>query len=194
MGYYIEVVESDVKIKKEKFADALMLIKALHGQETIKDSSGAHFSWVQHNFYKRTELHDALCDWRWEPEYDDEGNICNLSFLGEKLGDDDKLLQAIAQCVEAGSYILVKGEDGHQWRWFFNGSVCKEEDSIVVFENDTEISVIEKDKFVKLLQQFLESAPEIVVDKSREEVAKAVEASNDHAYIVQLWSNYLTGH
>ena len=57
---------------------------------------------------------------------DTDGNITELTFIGEKLGNDFEMFQWIAPYVQDGSYIWMIGEDGDQWRWVFRSGVCKE--------------------------------------------------------------------
>ncbi len=57
---------------------------------------------------------------------DPDGNITELKFKGEKLGDDLEMFRSIAPYVQDGSYIWMMGEDGSQWRWVFQSGVCKE--------------------------------------------------------------------
>lgn len=59
-------------------------------------------------------------------QLDQDGNITELEFIGEKLGDDFKMFQSIAAYVQDGSYIWMIGEDGVQWRWVFRAGICKE--------------------------------------------------------------------
>jgi len=126
MGYYIELMESSFMILKENQDAALTAIKALAGKETIKDSSGMHFSWVNtENFLKAKTIHDALKEWHWETQVNQKGDIFDLYFTGEKLGDDNVLFDAIAPYVEDG-YIQMKGEDDYVWRWIFKGGQMRE--------------------------------------------------------------------
>lgn len=106
--------------------DAAKAIQALHGQETIHDGSGAHFSWVNNNFHKRKDFVSLMDEWRWEVELDDDGHVCNITFNGQKLGDDMILFKAIAPFVVPGSYIEMQGEDDCLWRWVFDGKTCTE--------------------------------------------------------------------
>lgn len=127
MGYYMQKREGDVFIAKEDQDKALQAIKDLVGKETITDSSGSHFSWVNtHEFLKATTLSEALIAWRWETELDDEDNIIDLYFNGEKYGDDGVVFAAIAPYVKAESYMEMSGEDGAIWRWIFDGQSCAE--------------------------------------------------------------------
>lgn len=59
-------------------------------------------------------------------QLDSDGNITELEFIGEKLGNDFKVFQSIAHYVQDGSYIWMVGEDGSQWRWVFQSGVCRE--------------------------------------------------------------------
>lgn len=54
------------------------------------------------------------------------GNITELTFKGDKLGDDFEMFRSIAPYVQDGSYIWMMGEDGSQWRWVFQSGVCRE--------------------------------------------------------------------
>lgn len=59
-------------------------------------------------------------------QLDTDGNITELEFIGEKLGNDFEMFQSIAPYVQDGSYIWMIGEDGSQWRWVFQSGVCRE--------------------------------------------------------------------
>lgn len=59
-------------------------------------------------------------------QLDSDGNITDVEFIGEKLGNDFTVFQAIAPYVQDGSYIWMVGEDGSQWRWIFQSGICKE--------------------------------------------------------------------
>lgn len=127
MGYRMSVMECNFALKKENHADALEAIKSLAGKETIHDSSGGHFSWVDtKDFLDARHIENALEAWRWEAEFDPDGNINRLCFVGEKLGDCELVFNAIAPYVEENSYIQMLGEDGFQWRWVFSKDGVRE--------------------------------------------------------------------
>lgn len=134
MGYCMSQRATEFFIPKDKLDDCLAAIKLLSGQETIKDGSGGHFSWVDNNFSKARTVFDALDAWRWKVEIDENGNISNITFTGEKLGDDEILFAAIAPFVQAGSYITMQGEDGCVWKWVFDGKTMVEKTGRVVFD------------------------------------------------------------
>jgi len=134
MGYYMYQMESDFTILKENHVRALGAIKALAGQETIEDSSGAHFSWVEtQRFVQASTLEDALKEWRWDAELNDEGDLIDMYFEGQKYGDDEVLFNAIAPFVESGSYIQMRGEDDAIWRWVFEGGKVREVGASITF-------------------------------------------------------------
>lgn len=128
MGYGMDQREAVFTIKKENKSDALKAIRAL-AKEAGKMSGGSwlstsretrHFSWVDMEFVRAKTLEVALEAWRWEPVVDEKtGDITSLTFLGEKLGDDQVLWKAVAPFVESGSYISMYGEDGSNWVWRF---------------------------------------------------------------------------
>jgi len=133
--------QSDSKfcILAKNKAKALEAIKALAKKtdKQIKDSSGFYFSWVNtESFLKATTLEDAFYAWRWEVVASEEGHIHSIMFIGEKLGDDIVLFEAIAPFVKSGSYIDMQGEDGHNWRWSFKKGKCKELSGRVVYDED----------------------------------------------------------
>ena len=135
MGYRMSMMEESFRLSNSRSAEALAAIKALAGGETIHDCSGPHFSWVDsQDFTSAKTLEEALRAWRWDPSLDDEGNIESLWFVGEKLGDDKILFQAIAPFVEPGSYLQMIGDDDSIWRWRFDGFHVHEEPGRIVFD------------------------------------------------------------
>jgi hypothetical protein len=143
MGYCINQVGQRFFIHKKNFSPALSAIKAL-ATRTNEMSGGSWgpvfgrtaswYSWVRtEEFLNAQTLDEALQVWRWEPQIDERGNIYLLNFVGEKLGQDDILFQAIAPYVRNNSYIEMMGEDGARWRWVFRNGECVEKEGKVSF-------------------------------------------------------------
>jgi hypothetical protein len=132
----MHIQEESFRIKRENFVGALSAIKGLAGQETIRDASGRHFSWVDtRKFMEATTLREALRAWRWDVDIEsDDGDAVGIMFEGEKYGDDPKLFDALAPFVEAGSYIEMLGEDGGRWRWIFDGHTCIEKQATITWD------------------------------------------------------------
>ena len=135
---------AEFKIKKKNLAKALAAIKKL-AKKTKQMSGGtwqsgkkteACFSWVStKEFVKAKTLPDALVAWRWSGFINDAGDLVEINFDGEKLGDDPILLEAIAPFVEAGSYIEMEGEEGCHWKWCFDGKTMTGKQGRVVYED-----------------------------------------------------------
>lgn len=124
MGYCIKMTDSNFSIKSENFAKALEALKGAFKEEnmTISDASGKHFSWVSTKRVLDCDtLEKALEEIRYLSVYDENGDICNLVFTGQKYGDEDVFFNALAPYVEAGSYLCFEGEDGDIWTWAFSG-------------------------------------------------------------------------
>lgn len=119
MGYYISVPKVKFLLKAKNIPETVKTIKALHGQESICDSSGPHFSWVDNDFYLLNTIEELLTEFRWKPTKAENGDIIGLQFTGQKWGDDEELFKVIAPYVESGSYIKVIGEEGAKWYWLF---------------------------------------------------------------------------
>lgn len=127
MGYCMEMTDSEFKIKKENFESALKSLKSVFVPENMNcyDRIGnicyPHFSWVDTRIVlKSKSIEEALREIRYDPEYDDNGNICNVKFTGQKRGCEKVFFTALAPYIESGSYISFRGEDGDAWKWSFN--------------------------------------------------------------------------
>jgi hypothetical protein len=128
MGYCMTQQNSKFLIKKENHGAAYRAIQEL-GQ------TGKDFHWVKaSDFANMTDLLSALQEWRWEPSQDDDGNIVDLNFTGEKLGADKELFDAIAPFVEPSSFIEMNGEDHATWRWVFDGKTCRDIEPEIIWE------------------------------------------------------------
>jgi hypothetical protein len=123
--------DTNFVIKKDNKYKALLAIKALYSATAHR----AGYSWVDDDeALNAKNLEDALQAWRWEPAVDVDGNINHIEFVGEKLGDDEKLFKAIALAVENDSYIVMHGEDGCWWRWHFEDGECQEQYGEIVWK------------------------------------------------------------
>lgn len=118
MGYYVSQRGCNFFIAAENKEKALQAIKDL-GDKPM-------FSWVDNKSYLEADtLAKAMNAWRWSIDEEDD-NVVNICFDGEKLGDDEVLFQTIAPFVKADSYIEMDGEEGCLWRWVFDGKRCQE--------------------------------------------------------------------
>ncbi len=144
MGYCMSQRDCNFFIAKENKEKALQAIKDLANIVQEKGGGGGWvgekkvkwFAWVTtENFVNAKTLEEAMNEWRWEINSDDNGDIVGISFVGEKLGDDMILFNAIAPYIKEGSFIDMSGEDGYMWRWKFDGEKVKEIEGTVTFED-----------------------------------------------------------
>lgn len=133
MGYYIEMTDSKFEIKKENFEKALESLKSVFVPENMNccDYIGGkqypHFSWVNtKEVLESNHIVEALEEIRYTPKFDDDGNICDVEFTGQKYGSENVFFNALAPYVESGSYIAFEGEDGDTWEWSFNDGKVKQ--------------------------------------------------------------------
>jgi len=130
------MLRSDFYIASEHHSSALHAIKRLDPREFITHQWNTHFAFVPQESVQIAEtLADALGAWRWSSEVDEEGNIVEIGFEGEKLGHDYILFEAIAPFVREGSSIQIAGEDGRIWRWFFSEGGLQEHEGEVIFRS-----------------------------------------------------------
>lgn len=125
MGYCIEQTESKFKILAKNIPSVVAEIKKLNDKPGyiggFKD-----YSWVTRTDPSVNDISILMDDWRWCVDIDSNGDIDDITFGGEKLGDDVLFLNTIAPFVESESYITMSGEDNYLWRWIFKDGKMKE--------------------------------------------------------------------
>lgn len=145
MGYCVTMDICGIDIPKDKVEACLAAINELHTPENLKQASGGawsagecvsrNYSWVSNppegGF---PSLEAALTEWRYDAHEDPNGNVHLDYFNGEKWGDDEKLIQAIAPFVDEGGSIEVRGEDGAQWRYLFENGAYTEQTAKISWE------------------------------------------------------------
>jgi hypothetical protein len=130
MGYYIEMKESIIKIKRENYNNVIESLKKWASKKTseiryvytddILDSGGID------------EVMEAI---RYPIFLEDD--YCHIDFFsGQKLGDDLEIFSVIAPFIEEDGYIEYIGEDGVNWRYLFKDGEVKEIYPILVWEEE----------------------------------------------------------
>jgi hypothetical protein len=127
MGYYMHQTGGSFIIRAAKIPDALnVLIDFDRGM----NPADASLSPAQ-------QLAAIFSAWRWEIEINEtSGDVTRVTFMGEKLRNDDDLFRSITKFVEAGSYIELLGGDDTSWRWYFDGEDMITRTGTMVFEGD----------------------------------------------------------
>jgi len=120
MGYCMDQVDSSFLLKEENQRAAYKAVK-----EQMSDKS---YSWVSAGWFKGLrDIYAVLEEWGYQPKLSEEtGDIIDLTFSGEKIGQELELFNVIAPFVEKGSFLEMSGEEGSVWRWVFDGTTCKE--------------------------------------------------------------------
>ena len=117
MGFVIWQRESSFCIRKEYFAG---LVKA-----AIRRFPDL--------FDEMSSVREIFKGFDFEVDKDEEGNLSDIVFTGEKAGNEDELFETIAPFVEAGSSIPFYGEDNSIWRYCFDGKQCRYETPLLIF-------------------------------------------------------------
>ena len=112
----------DFVMNGEKLPEALKAVKALASTEKANE-----YKWVGAEAVLKAEtMEEALEEWSWGLEFNEDGNVESIRFDGEKSGDELELFKAIAPFVEVDSFIEMQGENGYLWRYRFDGKTCRE--------------------------------------------------------------------
>ena len=94
-----------------------------------------HLAWTNNNIIlNSSSIEDALDACGWTVEIDNNGNIDDIYFTREKLGDEDIIFDCIAPAVESGSFIEMCGEEGDRWRWVFINGRCKVVNANIIWD------------------------------------------------------------
>lgn len=74
----------------------------------------------------------------WRATTDASGNVIRLDYEGSSVWEDTlATLEVIAPYVRPGSYVVLEGEDGYIWRWYFDGQQVIEQEARIVFDTPT---------------------------------------------------------
>lgn len=145
MGYFVTITNSKFRVNKEHLDDAYKALCALNDRDDIKSGGtfggdgptyrdprpegmdhhpGKWFSWMPADYPKKyksaAEILEGL---GFALTADAEGNIIGIEY-DSKIGNEDHFFEELAPFVEAGSFIEWRGEDGAEWRWFFDGKTA----------------------------------------------------------------------
>lgn len=142
MGYCMYLQDSRFTVRQHNRANLFLVLKRLSHEAAKRPRGG--YSWVDTRALADAGTDtEALKLWRWEPSHNAAGDIVDLDFFGEKLGEDAVLFMAIAPFVERGSYLVMHGEDGEVWRWYFDGTTCVEQSASLSFGKTPDGDIIE---------------------------------------------------
>lgn len=112
-----------------KSANKALALKAV--KDRVKVLSGKYSSIFT---IKAKILEDALKEYNWDVELNEDYDIIRISFSGDKLSDEVMIFAELAPFVESGSYIECRGDDGEMWRWIFQDGKLEEKKAKIVWE------------------------------------------------------------
>lgn len=122
MGYCVEMKECKFFIKKENIEKAF---NTLRDYAKTKIENKERLSWIDlHSVAYSETLTEALESCDFDILYNDNGDVYDVDYISEKLGDHDVILNVIAPYIEDGSYLQMYGEDGDTWRWCIKDNKC----------------------------------------------------------------------
>lgn len=129
MGYCIDQVDNEFYIKAQDFQScANAILKAFRGRDQVGWVRASHIN-------DRMSFIEIADEFRWDMSVNDDGDIYDIYFTGEKIGEDiDLFLNSIAPYVMDESFISFSGEDGAQWRYFFTGGSMVEQSGRVEYD------------------------------------------------------------
>lgn len=162
MGYYVNIVESNVIIKKENKPDIFKVWCELNAPENDHLKSGGFwssgkkvsswFSWMDANYDKTCQnMEDILDMLRFDYEKNSAGDIYSLTY-DSKTGSELLFFERAAPYISNGE-ILWNGEDGSNFYWIFDESKLYEFD-----KEGLDAFYIIKDK--QKIEQSIDSAGE----------------------------------
>lgn len=130
MGYGMSQVCAKFTILCARKQEALKALKKMDPNTKGKGFvlGKKEWAWVDQTTVNEAEtLEEALEEWAFEASINEEGDIIDLTFISEKLGQEPEMFKVLAPFVESGSYIQMIGEDHSEWCWTFNNGTFKEE-------------------------------------------------------------------
>jgi hypothetical protein len=147
MGYSVETLGVDFIIPAENLEAAFTALKELNKHNELKSGgsfgrkpdgsygqTGWHFAWMDEDYDKTSrDAEHVLNQLGFQTSLDDEGLRIEW-YDGEKKGDEEHFLEALAPFVKPGSYIEWEGEDRQRWRQDFDGETMTERSGRISWE------------------------------------------------------------
>lgn len=125
MGYYYDVVYSNINIKRENF-EALLDAFEKDKVRGVPDRAAKPLT-------VEAALEEIFDEHGFTLDIDREG-IVGIEKFGEKWINQEQLFYSMGPFVEAGGYIDIRGEDDAMWQYTFDGSGCDEHSGFAAYE------------------------------------------------------------
>lgn len=158
MGYYVNIVSSDIFVDKNDFEKLYNKLCELNDYHELKrgGSFGGNqdniegeryprdkwFSWMPYNYPETCKtMQEILILVGFELEFDNDGNLIGLGY-NDKTGNEEYFLTCFIGLTKPGSYVEFKGEeDEHYYRFIFTNDSMISQVAKISYEwhNDEEL-------------------------------------------------------
>lgn len=131
MGYCIEQIQCEFNIlTKNLDACVKAVISAFRAMNV------AQIGWVRSDLLYDGMSFGELADaFRFHAQFDNDGNVYDIWFTGEKLGEDlEFFFTHVAPYVEGQAFVSFSGEDGSLWRYFMEDGKMTEQTGTIQYE------------------------------------------------------------
>ena len=140
MSYCMQQRSQQFVLRPDSKVKALEAIKNAANEKAERRNASHHDQSFAEEMNQTKTLEEAIVAWGWQLDDLGDGDY-RIECLGNGLGDDHRLFEAIAPFVVAGSFIEMSGEDGTIWRWYFDGKQCEEQLGRVVYGEQARVLV-----------------------------------------------------
>jgi len=147
MGYYVNLIDSDWFIPKEREAAALQALRDLNFRHELKSGGRSPesgdpfddkwFAWMPPRYHEEQDLTVAkvLQYLGFESADSNEfGTSCG-GYYDSKTGSEEIFMMTLAPFVQDGSYMEWQGEDAERWRWVFRDGTMVIQEAIVTWRD-----------------------------------------------------------
>ena len=136
MGYYVDILNSDLVIPEKNQAEILKRWKNLNNPKNNHLKQGgswsggkqaqAWFSWMPADYDKTAQNIETILELMgFAYEKQDNGNI-KVTGYDSKTGQEKLFFDTIEDLIPAGKTVEWHGEDGTLFNWFFDGKKLHE--------------------------------------------------------------------
>ena len=84
-------------------------------------------------FDEMSSVREIFKGFDFEVDKDAEGNLSDITFTGDRAGNEDALFEAIAPFVEPGSSVSFYGEGGSIRQYCFDGKQCRDKSPLLIW-------------------------------------------------------------
>ena len=145
MGYYVNTGYCNIVVKAADAEAALAKLIKFNDENDELKRGGSYgpegenerwFSWMPKDFRDFKTFGEFLGGLGFNFEVLENGDFV-LNHYSDKTGQEDILMEAIAEFVVNGSFAEWHGEDGERWRWDFADGRMTMRDGVLSWSEET---------------------------------------------------------